>query len=306
MRAKNKKISDCILDVGILIHKHRVFSAFKGFLDAGIKVPHGDSVFKNLHIESRMNGAHIKQYAELIKKKSKKSYEKEFSGYIKNGIDPTKITEDFENIYADVRLIYNYSRRWDFFVRYAHTYQEYKEESEDYQIYYPSLGFEYTYDETTFLSLEVGPLVRDFEDRSVEYGYTVFADGRKSWLFQRANVDIFISNGLDYDYVSTQNLGLFYYTEAGGTAQYNIFRTFSANISGSYRYNAYVDLEPERYDNIYQAGVGLQWLVTYYCSLRLNYNYVDRQSNYEFEEYAENRVYLGVSFFPRSPYYWKR
>jgi len=98
MRAKNKKISDCILDVGILIHKHRVFSAFKGFLDAGIKVPHGDSVFKNLHIESRMNGAHIKQYAELIKKKSKKSYEKEFSGYIKNGIDPTKITEDFETI----------------------------------------------------------------------------------------------------------------------------------------------------------------------------------------------------------------
>lgn len=219
-----------------------------------------------------------------------------------------EITEDFENIYADVRLIYNYSRRWDFFVRYAHTYQEYKEESEDYQIYYPSLGFEYTYDETTFLSLEGGPLVRDYEDRSEEYGYTVFADGRKSWLFPRGNIDIYISNGLDYDYVSTQNLGLYYFTGAGGTAQYNIFKTFSANISGSYRYNAYVDLEPERYDNIYQAGVGLNWLVTYYCSLGLNYNYIDRQSNefYDFEEYIENRVYLGVSFFPRNPNYLKR
>ncbi len=98
MRAKNKKISDCILDVGILVHKHRVFSAFKGFLDAGIEVPHGDSIFKNLNIDSRMKGEHIKQYAELIKKKSKKNYEKEFSAYIKNGIDPTKITEDFDNI----------------------------------------------------------------------------------------------------------------------------------------------------------------------------------------------------------------
>jgi hypothetical protein len=106
-----------------------------------------------------------------------------------------EITEDFENTYADLRLIYNYSRRWDFFVRYAHTYQDYKEESEDYQIYYPSLGFEYTYDDTTFLSLEGGPLVRDYADRSEEVGYTVFADGRKSWLFQRGNVDVYISNG---------------------------------------------------------------------------------------------------------------
>ena len=46
----------------------------------------------------------------------------------------------------------------------------------------------------------------------------------------------------------------------------------------------------------------------YYCSLRLNYTYVDRQANefYDFEEYTENRVYLGVSFYPRSPYYLKR
>jgi large subunit ribosomal protein L18 len=98
MRAKQKKISECILDVGILVHKHRVFSAFRGFLDAGITVPHGDSIFENLHIDSRMNGAHIKQYAELIKKKSKKKYEKEFSRYLKNGVDPTKITEDFDKV----------------------------------------------------------------------------------------------------------------------------------------------------------------------------------------------------------------
>ena len=217
-----------------------------------------------------------------------------------------EITEDFENIYADLRLLYNYSRKWDFFFRYAHTYQDYMEESEDYQIYYPSLGFEYTYDDTTFLSLEGGPLVRDYEDRSEEYGYTIFADGRKSWLFPRGNIDIYISNGLDYDYVSTQNLGLFYYTEAGGGASYSFYRNFSGNINGSYRYNAYVDEEPERNDHIYQAGAGLQWLLTYYCSLRLNYTFVDRQSNDEFEEYAENRVYLGVSFFPRSPFYIKR
>jgi len=217
-----------------------------------------------------------------------------------------EITEDFENIYADLRLLYNFSRRWDFFVRYAHTFQEFKEESEDYQIYYPSLGVEYTLDDTTFLSLEGGSLVRDFEDSSEEYGFTVFADGNKTWLFQRANINLFIGNGLDYDYVSTENLGLFYFTNAGGTATYNFYRNFSGNVTGSYRYNAYVDLEPERYDNIYQAGAGLQWLATHYCALRLNYNYVDRQSTDDVQEYTENRIYLGVSFFTRSPYYFKR
>jgi len=213
-----------------------------------------------------------------------------------------EITEDFENIYTDLRFIYNHSRRWDWFLRYAHTYQDYKEVSEDYQIYYPSLGFEYTYDETAFLSLEGGPLVRDYEDQSEDYGYTVFADGRKNWPFQRGDIGVFIRNGLDYDWVSTENLGLYYYTTAGGTAQYNFFRTFSGNISGSYRYNAYVDLSPERYDNIYQAGAGLQWLVASYCSLRLNYNFVDRQSTDLVEEYRENRVVLSVSFSPRQPY----
>ena len=98
IRAKAKKIKECILDVGILVHRHRVYAAFKGFLDAGIEVPHGDNIFEKLHLDSRVNGTHIEEYAKLIQKTSKKKYEKEFSAYIKNGIDPTKITENFEKI----------------------------------------------------------------------------------------------------------------------------------------------------------------------------------------------------------------
>ncbi len=98
IRAKAKKIKECILDVGILVHKHRIYAAFKGFLDAGIEVPHGDKIFEKMHLDSRVNGKHIEEYAKLIQKKNKKKYEKEFSAYIKNGIDPTKITENFDKI----------------------------------------------------------------------------------------------------------------------------------------------------------------------------------------------------------------
>jgi len=215
-----------------------------------------------------------------------------------------KITENFENAYGDIRLLYNYSRRTDWFVRYAHTYQDYEEDiEEDYQIYYPSLGFDYTYDETTFLSLQGGPLVRDYEDRSIDYGYTVFADGRKTWPFKRGNIAVSLRNGLDYDYVSSENLGLFYYSEVGGNAAYQFSKNLSGDVNGSYRYNAYVDQNPERYDNVYRAGAGLNYRIAYYCNIRLNYSYNGLQSNDTDQEYYENKVYLGVSFFPRNPYY---
>jgi hypothetical protein len=217
-----------------------------------------------------------------------------------------EITEDFQNTYGNFRLLYNYSRQTDWFIRYAHTVMDYVEDREDYEVYYPSLGFDYTYDENTFLSLEVGPLVRNYEDRSEEYGATAFADARKTWPFKRSNLSLFLRNGLDYDYVSSENLGLFYYTQAGGSANYQFTKDLSGDLNGSYRYNAYVDTQPERHDNYYSAGTGLGYRITYYCNLRLNYSYINRQSNREIEEYYENRVYLGVSFFPRSPYYLKR
>jgi len=98
MRSKAKKITECVLDTGIMVHKHRVYAAFKGFLDAGIDIPHGEKIFDKLQLDSRMNGSHIKDYAELIKKTNKKIYEKEFSAYLKNGLDPAKITENFDSV----------------------------------------------------------------------------------------------------------------------------------------------------------------------------------------------------------------
>ncbi|MHA1338673.1 MAG: 50S ribosomal protein L18 [Promethearchaeota archaeon] len=98
LRAKKKGIQDCILDIGICIHKNRVVSAFKGFLDANISVPYNNKFFEKSHLEDRINGTHIKNYAEYLKKNNKEKYEKVFSQYIKNKVDPTKIVSDFKNI----------------------------------------------------------------------------------------------------------------------------------------------------------------------------------------------------------------
>ena len=94
LRAKKAKIQDIILDIGIIVHNERIKAAFRGFLDAGIEVPHDEKWFpKNL--EERVNGSHVETYAKLLKKKPAQ-YKKKFSKIlVKNG-DPLKIVSDFE------------------------------------------------------------------------------------------------------------------------------------------------------------------------------------------------------------------
>lgn len=100
--AKKQEIEECILDIGIMCHKHRVLAAFKGFIDSGINVPYGDKFFENAHLEERITGEHIKNYATILMKKDKAKYEKVFAQYIKNKIDPTKIVDDFKKIKKEI------------------------------------------------------------------------------------------------------------------------------------------------------------------------------------------------------------
>jgi len=95
MRAKKANIEDAILDIGIIIHTDQVKAAFKGFLDAGIEIPHDESWFPKV-LTSRMTGEHIKKYAEKLSKESSDKYKKMFSKSLKNNADPMKIVEEFK------------------------------------------------------------------------------------------------------------------------------------------------------------------------------------------------------------------
>lgn len=57
MRAKRSKVKEAVLDIGLHepIAGSRVFAALKGLLDAGLSVPHGDSI---LPLEKKLTGEH--------------------------------------------------------------------------------------------------------------------------------------------------------------------------------------------------------------------------------------------------------
>lgn len=96
-KSLKKGHKEAILDTGsgAALHKGKIYAFLKGVLDSGMNVPHGsEEVFPS---EERIKGEHIKQYAEKIKD-DKEAYERNFTRYLKNNVEPEKITDMFENI----------------------------------------------------------------------------------------------------------------------------------------------------------------------------------------------------------------
>ncbi|MCK5345115.1 MAG: 50S ribosomal protein L18, partial [Candidatus Heimdallarchaeota archaeon] len=72
----------------------------KGIIDSGIAIPHSEKVFPD---KNRLNGKHIADYAKLLKKDNEEQYKSQFSKYIKLKIDPSKITEVFDNTVEKIK-----------------------------------------------------------------------------------------------------------------------------------------------------------------------------------------------------------
>ncbi len=66
MKAKKAGIKEVILDVGLhpVTKGNRIFSCYKGFLDAGVSSPHSDDYFPT---DDRVRGEHIVKYYDMLK-----------------------------------------------------------------------------------------------------------------------------------------------------------------------------------------------------------------------------------------------
>ena len=93
-KALSKGITKAVLDIGLKspIKGAKVFAALKGAVDAGLEIPHGESVLPD---ENRINGGHVAEYAESL---DDEEMNKRFSQYIKNGLQPADLPNHFEEI----------------------------------------------------------------------------------------------------------------------------------------------------------------------------------------------------------------
>lgn len=100
-KALSQGKKEAVLDKGLstLIKGSRIYACLKGALDAGLSINHGEGIYPS---EERINGQHIAAYAKQLKGDNKEKYEKQFAAYLKNNLDPEKITDNFQETKANI------------------------------------------------------------------------------------------------------------------------------------------------------------------------------------------------------------
>ena len=94
LRAVNNGVKKSVLDIGLQASSRggRIFAAFKGTIDAGVTVPHDESMLPN---ESRISGKHIADYANQLASSDPEGYQRRFSKYLSRGLRPEQLAEHF-------------------------------------------------------------------------------------------------------------------------------------------------------------------------------------------------------------------
>ncbi|KAJ8876165.1 hypothetical protein PR048_024074 [Dryococelus australis] len=105
----------CYLDVGLMrtTTGARVFGAMKGAVDGGLNIPHSTKRFPGYDPESKefnaevhrkhIFGQHVANYMRQLAEEDDEAYKKQFSQYIKMGINADAIEELYKKAHADIR-----------------------------------------------------------------------------------------------------------------------------------------------------------------------------------------------------------
>jgi len=101
-KAQEKGVKEAILDVGLKnpTKGSRIFACLNGAIDAGLDIPHSKEVFPS---KERLSGKNVSAFANNLKA-TKEKYEKQFSKYLKQGLEPSNITKTFEEVKSKIKV----------------------------------------------------------------------------------------------------------------------------------------------------------------------------------------------------------
>jgi len=111
--AAEKASFRCYLDTGLARTSTgaRIFGVLKGCADAGIDIPHSPKRFPGfadgkLNAEAHKDhifGGHVGDYMEKLEEENEEAYKRQFSRFIKNGINSENIEEMYKKAHAAIR-----------------------------------------------------------------------------------------------------------------------------------------------------------------------------------------------------------
>lgn len=105
----------CYLDVGLArtTTGARVFGALKGAVDGGLDIPHSHKRFPGYDSESKefdaethrkhIFGGHVSDYMKHLQEEDEDAYKKQFSQFIKNGVNGDNLEALYQKTHATIR-----------------------------------------------------------------------------------------------------------------------------------------------------------------------------------------------------------
>jgi hypothetical protein len=207
-------------------------------------------------------------------------------------------SDDFDFWSAGLQLIRRFTPHFEGTFRYAYSNMNYDGTTENYQLHEAGPGFRYFIGENTDLSAECVYIFRDRETSRDQSTFLLVSEIVQRWILSRSSVEITGSTGFEPQTFGAEDNGLDLFASIDADYEYSFSRQTHWDLYGSFRWDRYIDLEPERLDNTIQAGTGLSHQLFRWAELSLNYRYRQVLSADYYQEYAENRVTLSITLRP--------
>ncbi|MFO7840218.1 MAG: outer membrane beta-barrel protein [Desulfosalsimonadaceae bacterium] len=218
-------------------------------------------------------------------------------------------SDDYDEIYARFRLTRRFGPHLDIYAEYGHDVTDYDEEgegaSEDYQVYTPALGFVWESSPNSSVSGNFGYFFQDNDEGENESGPKGTLEASYSWS-QYQTFSLIGTAGYDQTDEEAENLGFREYYSLAGILDYRLSQSLVGNFSVGYYNNTYTSREPEREDDLWRASAGLAYQMLSWMVVELDYTFRDLSSDFDLNEYTENRAMLKFTFAPRTPLLLKR
>lgn len=214
---------------------------------------------------------------------------------------------DFSERKGYMKIIRQFSRRFNIYCRYEHLRMVYDGDTENYRVYHPSTGLEYDYTQDTSLGINIGYFLQDRYESEDNSGMSATADMQHTWGYGQGITHISASSGYDLSLLDTEELGFSTYHESRVSASYSFTKNGSGTILGSIRQDTYKNStadapeRPERKDILSRVAIRCSWQIKAWVAANIEASAQNLDSNIDMNDYMENKVFIECVLTPSQP-----
>ena len=203
-------------------------------------------------------------------------------------------SDDFDELLGTIKLVKEITKHFSINAAYSHTYMDYSGDTEDYQVYSPSIGIFYKISKDSSLDFSAGYYIEDKEKGDDEKGLNLDVDYNKKWKIKKGSLSFKYSSGYEETYFGSENLGFTIYHGGQLSFLYDFTKHLSNSAYLDYRYNKYTDQDPDRKDNVLSFKDEVNYKVTKWMDVSMSYLYRMLDSNIDDNDYKDHRVMISI------------